>query len=45
MTSPFPALHVAANEDAEARIEAARLRTREAGAFLHELETLLGDVA
>jgi hypothetical protein len=45
MTSPFPALHVAANEDAEARIETARSRTQEAVAFLDELDALLGEVA
>jgi hypothetical protein len=43
MTSPFPALHVQANEDATTRAEAARTRTDEAAAFLAVLDELLGD--
>jgi hypothetical protein len=45
MTSPFPALHTQANEDATARAEAARSRTELAGEFLVELDALLGDAA
>lgn len=45
MTSPFPALHVQANEDAEAKAEAARARTEVAGALLEEIDALLADAA
>jgi len=45
MTPPFPALHTQANEEANARTEEARARTAQAGAFLEELDTLLGDAA
>lgn len=45
MTPPFPALHTQAIEDATARAEEARNRTEQAGAFLEELDALLGDAA
>jgi hypothetical protein len=45
MTPPFPALHTQANEEATARAEEARARTERAGAFLDELDTLLGSLA
>lgn len=45
MTSPFPALHVQANEDAAARADEARTRTEEARAFLEQLDAVLGDAA
>ena len=45
MTPPFPALHAQANDDARARVDAARARTEMVGAFLDELDRLLDDVA
>jgi hypothetical protein len=45
MTPPFPALHTQANKEATARAEEARARTERAGAFLDELDTLLGSLA
>ena len=45
MTTPFPALHAQANEDAAARADAARERTEQVAAFLEEVDALLGDAA
>jgi hypothetical protein len=45
MTTPFPALHAQANEDAAARADAARERTEQAAVFLEEVDALLGDAA
>lgn len=45
MTSPFPALHAQANEDAVTRADEARQRTQQAVLFLEELDALLGDAA
>ena len=41
--TPFPALHVQANEDAATRTEIARSATEQAAAFLDELDALLAD--
>jgi hypothetical protein len=45
MTPPFPALHTRANEEVSARTEEARALTEQAGAFLDELDVLLGPAA
>ena len=43
--TPFPALHVQANEDAVTRARAARSATEQAALFLDELDALLTETS